>query len=184
MNGDKIVIVLAVVALVIGCRRTAPQRPSQRNGVRVETAADTAALALLSASQRLADAADREVARYVRTRGEEAGQTGETMLFAQSEVGSWERWIVRTDEGNTPQKNEEWTLRMVVTGLDGTMLLDSEATYRIGREELPRAVEEAVAEAHHGDELEIVCPWYTAYGAMGNEYIEAYQNVIIQLYIR
>lgn len=174
---------MAVVALIMGCARTAPQKPSQRNGVRAEAAADTAAMALLTMNQRLADAADREVLRRVQ-QAQASGAEENALVYSQNEVGAWERWIVRSHEGECPKKDEEWTLHMVVSSLDGQMLLDSEATYRIGREEMPRAVEEAISEAHHGDEVEIICPWYTAYGAVGNEYIEAYQNVIITVYIR
>ena len=56
--------------------------------------------------------------------------------------------------------------------------------YRIGKKELPQAVEENIGELHHGAQARLLAPWYTAFGLRGTDRIPPYENVIIDIELR
>ena len=80
----------------------------------------------------------------------------------------------------SPAPNEEWTVHMCVYSLSGQLLTDSEATYRIGMQELPPAVDANIGEWHRGARVRMYVPWYSAFGLRGTETIPPYENVIIE----
>lgn len=169
-------IVIAVLSIAMSsCGHTKPQLPSQRNGERAKAAADSTLLALMSVNQRLAGAADRDVLHYVQSQAD---------TYAQMECGTWIRRVVFHNEAPTPQTDEQWTLQLIVRDLTGKKLLDEISTQRIGHEETPTAVTEALHELHHGDSAVLVAPWYLAYGMHGKGSVPAYTNVIIELTIQ
>jgi hypothetical protein len=73
---------------------------------------------------------------------------------------------------------------MTVYSLSGKQYTDSDITVRIGKYELPAAVDENITEWHHGAHVRMFAPWYAAYGIQGTDYIPPYENVIIELNIR
>lgn len=165
---------MGLMLCLMACHRTAPQRPSQRNG-NVAKAQDTTVIALLQTNQSLAASADTELVRLIQAQSES---------FAQAEAGYWMRYVLRASDGEVAHQDEQWTLHMVICTTDSVMLWDTEQTYTIGRQQLPLAVEDVMTQSRHGEQLVLVCPWYTAFGAQGNDYVSAYQNVIINLEIR
>lgn len=168
-------IVIAVLSIAMSsCGRTKPQTPSQRNGERTGAKADTTLLALMNVNLRMAGAADKEVLRFIEA---------QTETYAQMDCGCWMRSVVRHEDTPTPETDEQWTLALKVRNLKGEMLLDEITTQRIGHEETPTAVTEALHELHHGDSVVLVSPWYTAYGIHGNKSVPGYSNVIIELSI-
>ena len=123
----------------------------------------------------MAEEADRQVIEYVQK---------QEMDYAQTELGTWGRKTRGTDEGETPKKNEVWTIRMVIKDLNDKLLEDIEKTYVIQHEELPRGVEDIVSEMHHGEEATLITPWYDAFGQQGTEVIEPFTNLRIEIYLR
>ena len=170
----RIVGILVLVLMVTGCRHTAPQTPSQRKGA--EPTVDSTQLALMELNQHLASTADMQLAQIVQEQPER---------YALYEGSAWVTILDRGDENSSmPQPNEEWTVHMRTYDLDGRMLMDSEATYRIGKKELPQAVELTIAELYRGGKAKVIAPWYAAYGMQGNDYVAPYQNVIIELELK
>ena len=161
------------MVLLAGCTNTAPQRPSQRKGEVPK--ADTTALALMEMNQQLAQAADDRLLHLAQSLPES---------YALYERGTWAYVI---DKGNTDHpvlSGEECRLHMTVLSLSEKKYTDSDLTVRIGKYELPAAVDENITEWHHGAQVRILAPWYAAYGIKGTEHIPPYENVIIELNIR
>ena len=173
MKKRTVGIVVMALALA-GCHHTAPQNPSQRKGS--EPTVDSAQLALMELNQHLAATADMQLAQIVQEQPER---------YALYEGSAWIAILDRGDENSeTPKQNEEWTVHMRTYDLDGHMLMDSEATYRIGKRELPQAAETAIAELYRGGKAKVIAPWYAAYGMQGNDFVAPYQNVIIELELK
>ena len=165
---------LAALLLLTACGQTGPQRPSQRKSERPQ--ADSAALALLELNQQLARAADKQLADFAQAQDEP---------YALYEADTWMTIIDRGDETSAaPRANEEWTVHMQTYDLSGHMLLDSEGSYRIGRQELPLAVDANIGELHRGGKARLLAPWYAAYGLQGTAEIPPYENVIIEIELK
>ena len=166
----------------VSCNRTAPQRPTQRTSEPPE--ADSTVMSVLEVNRRMACEADKillEMADSLhRTTGTE---------YAQLTCGEWmsKRSAEERDRNmyaDTPHFKEKWIIRLRTRRLDGTLLCDTEGTYSIMKFELPLAVENAVPEMHAGETATILAPWYSAYGAHGNEYVAGYENVIFEVTLK
>ena len=163
-----------VVALFAACGHQAPQRPSQRMGEGPKP--DSALMARMNFNRELASAADEQLIRYVQEQDE---------TYALYDAGTWVLILEPGDPTTpTPQPNDEWTVHMRTLDLKGRLLLDSEGTYRIGKNELPMAVDENIRELHHGAKARLIAPWYAAYGLKGTDHVPPYENVIIEIELR
>lgn len=162
-----------IACLIAGCTNTAPQRPSQRKGEAPK--ADSTALALMELNQQMAQAADDQLHRLAQEQSEP---------YALYERGVWAYVIDRGDAEQPVLAGEECRLRMKVFSLSGKPYTDSDLTVRIGKYELPAAVDENITEWHHGACVRMFAPWYAAYGIKGTDHIPPYENVIIELNIR
>lgn len=174
MNGRGMVIGCLAAVLIAGCTSQPPQRPSQRKGEAPQV--DSTHLALLQLNKELAEAADKQL-----------------MLLAQEQEPPYalyegNAWGVVLEPGDTdgpsPKSGEEWTVHMRVFSLDRKILLDSEGTYRIGKYELPPAIDANITEWYHGTCARMLVPWYTAFGMQGNDRIPAYENVILEIEVK
>lgn len=167
-------IIYCALWLLAGCTQQAPQRPSRRMG---ETPnADSAELALLEMNRQLALSADKQVAQAARE---------QTETYALYDGNAWLHIIDRGEPtGTAPQNGEERTVRMRICTLDGQLLEDTEHSYRIGKYELPFAVETNIDELHRGGRMRMYAPWYTAFGAQGTAHIPAYENVLIEIELK
>ncbi|MBO7458490.1 MAG: FKBP-type peptidyl-prolyl cis-trans isomerase [Paludibacteraceae bacterium] len=172
MRARIVIYVLTFIALA-GCGKIGPQLP-HRIGESPE--ADSAELALLELNQQMAIAAEKQLLQYVQAQDEP---------YAVYEVDTWMHIIDRGDENApTPQPNEEWTIAMRTYNMDGQLLVDSEGTYRIRKQELPIAVDINIKELHRGGKARLVVPWYAAYGMKGTEDIPPYENLIIDIELK
>ena len=159
---------------MVGCHRsTAPQSPSRRNGE--VTQVDTALLAMMTYNERMAEAADNELIKHIEQ---------QELSFAQTEIGTWVSQKKKNNIGDTPQKDERWVIRLIIKDLDGNLIEDTEQTYTIGHNELPVAVTNALSEMHHGEEVLVLAPWYTAFGQQGKKGVPPYTNVQIEVIAR
>lgn len=165
---------ICIVAwLIAGCSNTAPQRPSQRKGEAPK--ADSTALALMELNQQMAQAADEQLHCFAQEQNEP---------YALYERGVWAYVMDKGDTEHPVRTGEECRLQMTVYSLSGKQYTDSDITVRIGKYELPAAVDENITEWHHGAHVRMFAPWYAAYGIQGTDYIPPYENVIIELNIR
>jgi hypothetical protein len=166
-------VACGLTALILaGCGGKAPQIPSQRKGQAPKE--DSTSIALMELNMQLARAADNELTRIVSTQEER---------YALYDANVW---MLITDRGNedAPAPTGSCTLRMRTYSLDGKLLLDSEGTYTLGKNELPNGVEWNIDELHPGGKARMYVPWYMAYGQQGTEHVPPYENVIIEIEMR
>lgn len=170
----KLIGLIGVVVLLVACSQVNPQKPSQRMGS--APSVDSTQLALLEMNQQLAQAADKQLTQVAQ---ELEGN------YALYDSNVWMRILSRGDESTAkPMEDEEWTVHMRVYTLSERLLVDSEASYRIGKHELPDAVETVIGELHHGAQARLLAPWYAAFGMKGTEQVPPYENVIIEIEVR
>jgi hypothetical protein len=159
--------------LLIGCGHQAPQRPSQRKGQTPQ--ADSTQMALMSMNQQLAETADGLLYRWAQE---------QTEPYALYERGTWALIRSAGDSDLPIHAGDECTLHMQVYSLAGHKYCDVERTARVGKYELPPAIDENITEWHRGARIRMAAPWYAAYGIKGTADIPPYENVIIELDIR
>lgn len=165
---------LCAVLITAGCSHQAPQRPSQRKGETPQ--ADSAALALMQLNKELAEAADKMLMQKALEQKEP---------YALYEGNIWVTILERGDiDSPTPKVDDEWVVHMRIFNLEEQLLKDIEGTYRIGKHELPLAVDVHIKEWHQGCRVRMYVPWYTAYGMQGTDKIPPYENVIIELELK
>ena len=168
------IVVCVVLAMMLGCVRQGPQRPSQRKG---ETPpVDSAALALLELNKQLAQAADQQLVQWVQASGEP---------YALYEANTW-MWIIERGDTHAaaPKQGESWTVHMRTYDLNGQLFCDSEGTYVIGKQELPAAVDSNIGELYPGGKARLLAPWYQAYGLTGTDHIPPYENIMIEIELK
>lgn len=171
MKGYRLGIIGIAALLLIACGRVDPQRPTQRKSA--TPAVDSAQLALMELNLRLTQAADDQLSQL-------AQQEGNYVLY---ERGTWVQTVV-WGEGEKVNPNEECTVHMRISSLDGQLYCDVEQTALVGKHELPAAIDENIPEWKHGAQLLLLAPWYAAYGIKGTEHIPPYENVRIELEIK
>lgn len=174
MKTNRLIAILLLACVLVSCGRQAPQRPSNRKEKVAE--ADSAQLSLMLWQQRLAEAADDELARYVQ-------QSGDT--FALYDNRTWMR-ICRKGRQDEPkiQRGEEHIVHMEIYDLKGQMLADIQRPFVIGKMELPAAADANMTVLNPGARVEMVAPWYMAYGANGTDGVPPYTNVLIVMEIQ
>jgi len=172
-GGWMIGVGVLMAVMLTACAHQAPQRPSARKGV--EPKPDSAQLALMELNMRLAQAADEELVRYVQSSG---------WAFALYENHTW--MCVRDMGDETLPlilRGEEHIVQMEVYDLNGKRLADIQRQYRIGKMELPPAVDECIVYLHPQAQARLAAPWYMAFGAGGGNGVPPYTNVLIDLKI-
>ena len=158
--------------LLVSCGHQAPQRPSQRKGAAPQV--DSTALALLEMNQRLTEQADQQILLMAQA---------QEPPYALYEHGTWARVLHVGDTQRPVVRGEQCSLHLRVYSLSGTLYVDSQMTVPIGKYELPAAVDENITEWHRGARVQLLAPWYAAYGIHGSEHVPPYENVIIELEI-
>ena len=168
---DKALWVICLVMLFAACGPQSPQRPSRRLGQSPD--ADSAQLALLEFNRQMAESAD-ELLMHT------AQEQEERYALYNSNV-----WVTFLDNGDTdrpmPQREEECIVSMRIYTLEGKLLSDTKGTYKIGKFELPPAIDVNITEWHYGCRVRMYAPWYSAFGMKGTEEVPPYENVIIEL---
>ena len=166
-------IVVSCAVLLIGCGGKGPQRPSQRRGEAPK--ADSTQLALLEWNQHMSQAADEQLFHLVQAQAES---------YAQYERGTWVHLWDKGDTDNPVREGEECTVHLRVMSLEGQLYHDTQRTARVGKYELPPAIDANIGEWYHGTRARLYAPWYAAYGIQGTKEVPPYENVIIELEIK
>lgn len=163
-----------MLLLLAECTPPAPQYPTQRKGQTPK--ADTAALALLELNRKLTLAADEQLMTIARAQEEQ---------YALYDCNVWMHIFDTGDElTETLREGETVTVHMRVCALDGKMLQDIQGTYRVGKFEMPEAVDRNITALRHGAKARLYAPWYAAFGLKGTQTIPPYENVIIDLEVK
>ena len=79
------------------------------------------------------------------------------------------------------QKGDKVLTHIQICELNGELLADIEDYFAIGSSDLPIAINRSLRQMGLGEEMRIIAPWYTAYGAEGTSLIKPYSNLIITL---
>lgn len=160
----RLILYILCAVLCCSCHKTMPQSPSNK----VEKT-DTIGQALMELNFRLSEEADREITAYVKAA---------SVAYAQHELGFWYRKLNQT-EGRRYTHGNVVDLQLQFYTLDGKKLLDSEETICIGKRETAWCIDWALELTNEGEALEIISPWYAAFGPTGNDFVPAYTNVKI-----
>ena len=170
---------MVCMMVMLGCHRTAPQSPSHRSSEAPK--ADGEVMALMELNRRMVGVADKTLTELA-----DSLHRADGIEFAQMMCGGWkskrspearEKWLY----ADNPKAGELWTVRLRTQRLDGSLVTDTEGTYKVHKYELPIAVEEAIEDMYSGEQCIVLAPWYCAYGIRGNEYVAGYENVIFEV---
>lgn len=161
---------MAIMLLLAACHKTAPQQPRRLSD---QPKVDTEMLALMDLNEQMASAGDREVVEWVKARPEQ---------WTKLDGGAW--YLRQSRQTSVSrQEGDKITVWMQVRTLDGQLICDVHSDYLLGKCELPPAVDEAIQETGWS-RLQMVCPWYTAFGPHGNDQVDGYENVCIDVEIK
>ncbi|MBQ7210113.1 MAG: hypothetical protein IJS05_04380 [Paludibacteraceae bacterium] len=165
---------LVCVCVMVSCHRVKPQSPSQRTSDETTTKEDSVQFATQQFNQRMAQAADDQLAAYVRnSNGDEE--------YALHDFGLWFS-LVKETEGEPYERQQKAAVHVVVTTLDDKPLLDIIQTITVGKSEIARCVDFALFEMRRGEQARLLAPWYIAFGITGDLNVPPYENVKIDLY--
>jgi hypothetical protein len=128
---------------------------------------DSTLLQAIETNQHLAEEADRALTMYV-----DSG-------FAQQELGYWSRGMVQVD--STLAADTPVTLHRRVYTLDSLLVEDVTEIVTVGQANQIQAVNDALEQMTHGQEVTLIVPWYLAYGSTGTDAVAPYTNVRIEL---
>lgn len=181
MKAKSVFIIVASLLLTMGCTRTKPQSPSNKH-----SDTDSAAVALMMLNLKMAEAADAELVRWVRSTENRAvsadGEESSQLPYALTQWGCWYRLLHKTTEVPLTQ-GKTVTIHQQIYTLQGTLLLDSEETIEVGKRQVLQAVEQMLLLMHDKEQVEIIAPWYMGYGSTEAEGVIPYTNLRIILKI-
>lgn len=170
----KIVLLLAMVGMGVACQKTAPQRPTTYARSEKTAEVDSATLRLMHFNQRMADAADAELATLVRR--------DTAYSWTQREFGVWQRQDgLHAEETIGPDNGEEVRIHMVIQRLDGSLIIDTEQQHTVGDNRLPVGIESALREMEKNETRHLAIPWYSGYGVQGNDIVNKYENILVEI---
>lgn len=161
-----------MVCLLAACHKTAPQRPTSYSHNATEV--DSATLRLLHFSLRMADAADAELSAWV--------QRDTTYTWSLRDFGAWQRRDgVHAEDTILLENGETVSIHMRIHRLDGSLIIDTQQQHTMGDSRLPIGIESALREMVAGETRLLAIPWYVGYGVQGNEKIDQYENIIVEI---
>ena len=158
----RIILIFFPIFILASCGKSVrPQEPANTPEI------DTVAQNLLYTNQLLVEETNKELALFVKSTG---------MDFALSNNGFWFRWLSKSE--NEPlQVDMAADIHYEVWLMDSTKCVDISREVRVGKKEVPPAIDKALLMMSSGEKMEIISPWYCAYGQKGDDYVPAYTNV-------
>ena len=169
MNSQLKICLLVLVAMLAVCCKPTPQ-PVKHLGK--DNGVDSAMLMQIEFNTHMVELANNECLSYI--------QQDSTMSYAQDDFGFWYTKTIR-QVSDSVQKGQKVPLHLQVYELNDTLLADVKASLQAGNSELPMAVNRSLAMMCVGEQMQIVAPWYVAYGTSGTELVKPYTNVKIIL---
>ena len=158
--------VIGLLLLLVGCNKT-PQ-PVRHLGN--ETQPDSLLMAQLYFNQRMINEADKQCLEYIKH---------DTLhTYAQDEFGFWYTILQHTNLDSL-QKGQHLDMHIQIFELNDSLIADIKENLQIGGGELPMAINRALNQLRQGEQVQIIAPWYTAYGVEGTAIIKPYSNLRI-----
>ncbi len=161
------VILSSLMLMLVSCGSTGPQTPANVQEI------DTVAQSLLFTNQLLVEQTNRDLALFVKNCGTD---------FALHDYGFWYRYLKHTDNKKI-NNDESVTVHYQVWLMDSTKCMDIIKDVKVGKKEVPNAIDHLLPMMRIGEKTEIIAPWYCAYGQKGEDCVLPYTNVRIQVEI-
>jgi len=157
---------LLLLSGLLGCNKS-PQ-PVKFLGEDKEP--DSLILAQMRFNQQMVNAASVQCLAYVQ--GDKEKQ------YAQDEAGFWYTKVVKTDLDSLRQ-GEQVDMHIQIYELNDSLVADVKESFKMGQASLPMAILRSLKMMKHGEQMQIVTPWYAAYGVEGTTLINPYSNLKI-----
>ena len=154
---------LLTTVLLVGCQK----QPQKVRILNENPVLDSTMMAQLQVNIHLADVADRECKAFVEA---------DSITYAMDDFGFW---YAKTITGNTDtvQPGQELSLHIQISEIGGSLISDIKHHHVMGSGELPTAINRSLKMMCIGDQMQIVAPWYTAYGVEGTSLVKPYSNL-------
>lgn len=147
-----------------------PQRVKHLNE---EQTVDSVLLQQMQFNIRMADEADRIC---------QARTQQDSLTYVMDEFGFWYTKTIKLHT-DTLQKGQEINLHLLISEINGSLILDTKMPIVVGAGDLPIAINRSLKMMGTGEQMCIISPWYAAYGVEGTSIIKPYSNLIILLTI-
>lgn len=154
-----------MLVLMVGCKPT-PQQV-RHHGEKKEL--DSLTIAQLQFNQRMASAADKQCLDFVQA---------DSQQYVQDDFGFWYTKLLKTDLDSL-HKGEYANLHIQIYKLNDSLVADIKDSFQVGNTGLPIAINRSLKMMRKGEHLQIVTPWYMAYGVEGTSLIKPYSNLKI-----
>ncbi len=162
-NAFFYISVLIGIALVFGaCHRVKPQSPSNRR-----QAKDSIDIAVLELNRQLAISADRQLTEMQKANPQD---------YALHEFGFWFRKRVATN-ADYYKTHDKVNVHVTVFTLDSVQVADLQEEVVVGGQNELRCLNLVLPMMGAGETIEVLAPWYQAYGPQGNDFAEPYENL-------
>lgn len=162
----RLVILIWAVSLV-GCQR----QPQRARHLSEERDVDSITMAKLQFNQQMSQAADRLCLEIANA---------DTLQYAIDDFGFWYSKTIITDLDSV-HKGDTVELHIRISEIGGKMISDTKSNFVVRSGELPLAIVRSLKMMRKGEQMHIICPWYTAYGVEGTNIIAPYSNLFIIL---
>ena len=155
---------------LVGCQK----QPQQVRFLNAPAEEDTVKMAQLKFNMYMASAADELCTAWVQA---------DSLDYQSDDFGFWYATLVDFESPLLVKGSRE-VMHLQMYELNGEQLADVEDAFVVGASALPLAVNNMLEKMGRGDAVQIVAPWYTAYGVEGTEYVKPYTNLIIKIEIQ
>ncbi len=156
---------LLLMMLVTGCNKS-PQ-PVRRLG---DEKPDSLLMAQLYFNQRMISEADKQCLEYIKW---------DTLhSYVQDDFGFWYTILQRTAQ-EPLQKGQYADMHIQLYELNDSLVADIQGSLQVGSGELPVAINRTLNNIRQGEQVQIITPWYAAYGVEGTSLIKPYSNLKI-----
>ena len=159
---------LLLLVLMVSCKPA----PQQVRHLSDDRKPDSLMMLQLEFNQRLIEIANQECWNYVKQR--------DNNTYAQDEFGFWYSKTIKTD-GDSLASGQMATLHIQIYELNDSLVADVKERMNVLGSELPLAINRSLSMMRMGEEMQIISPWYTAYGVEGTSLVQGYTNVKIVL---
>jgi hypothetical protein len=166
---DKAIWVLVIGMWMMGCT----QQPQEVRRLHEQQELDSATIEQLEFNMHMASAADKECSAIV---------TRDSLTYAMDDFGFWYCKTINL-YADSLQQGEQVAVHIQMIETNGKMIADIKDNFTIGSGDLPLVFNRCLKQMSRGEQMRIIAPWYTAYGAEGTTRIKPYTNLIITLSI-
>jgi len=165
MKLSGLFILLFIV--LTSCVKQAPQLPANKG-----TQFDSTAMALVQVNERLIEAEDSLLNKYV---------SKSDSNFVKHKTGFWYK-LNHQVTGTKPKANVNCSVNYSVYTLGGDFLFNKDEEIIIGKKQIITGIEEALLMMHPGEKATLIVPWYLAYGVKGNlKEVGPYTSIVLFL---